>query len=985
MTDSSTLNRVDGALAALAQLGITQPRLSNDSRRVNRGDVFVAYPGARMDGRFYIAEAFERGAVAVLAEAEGLQENGASGPVVPVHGLQHILGELSARVQGHPSAQLSLVGVTGTNGKTSTTNWIAAALNSAEQRCAVIGTLGNGFPPALDPASNTTPDALQLHTLLVRYRDAGAAVCAMEASSIGLDQGRCDGARFEVAVFTNLTRDHLDYHGTMGAYAAAKKRLFLWPGLKAAVVNLDDPLGAELLADMSAPRRIAYTLNGKTAPEGVELLRAADIGETARGIGFTLHWGRQRYAIDAPVVGRFNVANLLAVAGTLLVLGVEADELPRLLSSVTPPPGRMQRYGGVQAPLVAVDYAHTPDALENALAALRPAATARGGQLICVFGCGGDRDRGKRPLMGEAAVRLADGVWLTSDNPRSEDPEKILDDIAEGARGARREVDRRTAIEQAIAQADERDVILVAGKGHEDYQEVHGRKLPYSDAMTVNVALAARRDLLEQRYARGQTGMFTLTEASIAMQGELAASAGMAERCFLKVSTDSRQGNEGALFVALMGERFDAHDFVADVCKQGATAAVVRKDRMVDLAECGLPLIGVDDTRLALGRLANAWRRRFTIPVLAVTGSNGKTTTKDMVTCILRAQVRAEGGDPERAVLATQGNLNNDIGVPLTLLRLNAQHRYAIIEMGMNRPGEIGYLSAMVQANAAVVTNALRAHLEGMGSTQAVATEKGAIYEHLRHDGTAVIDAASHFAPQWQTQAGARRTLHFAFNQPDVAADVRTVPSVAPQGHDALTALTLHHAGGVAPVFLRVPGRHNQHNATTAAALCLAGGIPLGAVASGLSAFEGVKGRLQIKRGLGDVLLIDDTYNANPDSMRAAIDVLAESPRPRVLVLGDMGETGANGESLHDEVVAYARECSIDALYVLGSAMHGAVGRIGFGIPCATPEAAAEAVLVTQSAGGTTLVKGSRFMKMERVVSLLEPSKTNDKEGAACC
>ena len=496
----SLASRARELVARLRAQGVAPLRLCNDSRRVQRGDVFVAYPGAKSDGRTFIADVLERGAAVVLAEAEGLAAVAGLGTVDrarlwPVSGLRELLGELAAAVHGHPASRLQLIGVTGTNGKTSSTQWIATTLTAAGLRCAQIGTLGNGFPGELDASANTTPDALTLHAELARYLDAGAAACAMEVSSIGLDQGRCNGASFATAVFTNLTRDHLDYHGDMATYAAAKRRLFVWPGLANAVINLDDPFGRELLALTVARRKIAYTLGQAGPGDADTLLSAGKIEHTTLGLKFELRVDGRAYTVEAPVVGDYNVANLLAVAGALLAAGVAEADLARLLSGVEPPPGRMQRYGGANAPLVAVDYAHTPDALENALAALRAAARQRAGRLLCVFGCGGDRDRGKRPLMGEVASRLADVVWVTSDNPRSEEPAAIIAEIMAGAStGARVEIDRRAAIGAAIAEADAADVLLVAGKGHENYQEVHGKKLPYSDALVVNAALAAWRE-----------------------------------------------------------------------------------------------------------------------------------------------------------------------------------------------------------------------------------------------------------------------------------------------------------------------------------------------------------------------------------------------------------------------------------------------------------------------------------------------------------
>lgn len=479
-------------LQQLAAAGISPRRLVNDSRKVGRGDVFLAYPGAVSDGRNYITAALAAGAAAVLWESRDFAWNPAWPVVnVGVHGLRQLAGELADLIDGQPSAHLDLIGVTGTNGKTTCTQWLAEALTALDRRCAVIGTLGNGFPGNLAPSLNTTPDALDLHASLADYRRDGAQACAMEVSSIGLDQGRCTGARFKVAVLTNLSRDHLDYHRTMSAYEAAKRPLFLWPGLAAAVVNLDDPFGRRLAADSTAPLRIGYTL--EDSPVAVDwLLRATDLQTRPDGQSFRLLAPQGEADIHTPVLGRYNVANLLAVAGTLLALGQPFTAVVEQLQALTPPAGRLESLGGQGEPLVVVDYAHTPDALDNALAALRPVAAARGGELVCVFGCGGDRDPGKRPQMGEIAVKRADKVWLTSDNPRSEDPLAILADIAVGAPAAAQQPDRAAAIHAAITAARPADVVMLAGKGHEPYQEVAGRRLPFSDLAVARAALAAR-------------------------------------------------------------------------------------------------------------------------------------------------------------------------------------------------------------------------------------------------------------------------------------------------------------------------------------------------------------------------------------------------------------------------------------------------------------------------------------------------------------
>jgi UDP-N-acetylmuramoyl-L-alanyl-D-glutamate--2,6-diaminopimelate ligase len=475
-----------GILSQLERRGIRVTGLCADSRRVRPGDVFVAMPGHRVDGRAFVADAVARGAVAVLHEAGVAVE--ATVPTVAVAGLAALAGELAHLVYGRPSERLWMAGVTGTNGKTSVSQWIAQALGLFDCKCAVIGTLGNGFPGRLEESPNTTPDAITLHRSLADYIDQGAVACAMEVSSIGLDQGRVAGVSFDAAVFTNLSRDHLEYHGTMAAYGAAKEKLFDWPGLSAAVVNLDDPFGARLDERLAGRvRTIGYSLEGKVSRG--ETLAAEHLAMTATGLAFSLRGMR----FEAPVVGRFNAANLLAVIGALLAGDESLQDIAAVLPRLTPPPGRMQAVGGAGQPLVVVDYAHSPDALEKALAALRETARARGGRLVCVFGCGGDRDPGKRPLMGGVAERLADRVLVTSDNPRSEDPAAIAAAIGAGMNTLPAvELDRAAAIRRAVAEADAADVILLAGKGHEPYQEIAGVRQAFSDADQARAALEGR-------------------------------------------------------------------------------------------------------------------------------------------------------------------------------------------------------------------------------------------------------------------------------------------------------------------------------------------------------------------------------------------------------------------------------------------------------------------------------------------------------------
>jgi UDP-N-acetylmuramoyl-L-alanyl-D-glutamate--2,6-diaminopimelate ligase len=456
----------------LAAQGAMIERLSSDSRRCAPGVAFLAYPGEASDGRAYIADAVARGAAAVLWEKKGFDWRAEwRVPNLPVEGLKHQASALAHELYGRPSKSLWVCGVTGTNGKTSCSQWLAALLDQA----VVIGTLGAGFPGRLSAATNTTPDAVETQFLLKSFREQGAKAVAMEVSSHGLVQGRVSAVRFACALFTNLTHDHLDYHGSMANYAAAKARLFEMPGLETAVLNLDDPLGVELARRLAGRvRTIGYSLSPRDVPVDEAIVA-----------------GRQVDPASIPVLGRFNVANALGVLGCLLAKGIPVKEGARLLAKLPPVPGRMQRVG--EEPLVVIDYAHTPDALDNVLQALRPVAAARGGHLAVVFGAGGDRDPSKRPMMGAVAARLADRVVVTSDNPRGEDPLAIIGDIRKGIAVAHEvEADRSRAIEKAIVESNPPDVVLIAGKGHETYQEIAGRRVHFSDQEQARAALARR-------------------------------------------------------------------------------------------------------------------------------------------------------------------------------------------------------------------------------------------------------------------------------------------------------------------------------------------------------------------------------------------------------------------------------------------------------------------------------------------------------------
>lgn len=472
-------------ISLLNQLGVTIHRVEVDSRRLFPGDIFLAYPGSVTDGRNFIPVALQAGTAAILWDPVGnfIWQPTWSVPNLAVPYLREHAGVIASHVYQYPSQRMNVIGITGTNGKTSIAHGLAQAFSLLGHKAALIGTVGSGFYGALTEVAHTTPDPVILQQKLFEYYRQEARVVTVEVSSHALEQGRVNGVHFSTALFTNLTRDHLDYHGTMEAYGAAKARLFYWEGLKHAIVNVDDPFGARLAAGID--NQVETIRYGSQSGD----VRALSLQTSLEGLRLTTAtpWGKAE--ICSPLLGRFNALNLLACLATLCVNGVSLSDAAHILSQIQPAYGRMQRMGGGNEPLVIIDYSHTPDALEKALVT---AAELCGEphRLYCVFGCGGERDVGKRPLMGRIAQRIADTVVVTSDNPRTEDPQAIINDILAGMRlPVQCEVDRELAIHWAITQAQKNDIVLIAGKGHEEYQDVSGIKRSFSDLKVAEQAL----------------------------------------------------------------------------------------------------------------------------------------------------------------------------------------------------------------------------------------------------------------------------------------------------------------------------------------------------------------------------------------------------------------------------------------------------------------------------------------------------------------
>ena len=961
--------------------------LVSDSRLVRPGDGFVAWSGAASDARRHVAQAVQRGATACLVEAQGAHAwDFAGAPVASFNGLQKALGPLVAAFFEGGTTRIPVFAITGTNGKTSSAWWLAQALAALAPTpaCAgFIGTLGCGLlgsgapsdASGLDSTGLTTPDPVTLHAALQRFATQGARGCAIEASSIGLQEHRLDGLPIDCAIFTNFSQDHLDYHGSMDAYWAAKAALFAWPGLRSAVINIDDQRGASLAAELSDKGLDLWTCSGSQRAR----LQACDIRSSGTGMVFAVREAGEQHTVHSPVAGNYNVANLLGVIAALRSQGIPLAQAATACSGLQAPPGRMQAVAAPDSnPLVLVDYAHTPDGLDQALAALRPVATARGGKLWCVVGCGGDRDAGKRPRMGAVAAQGADHVVFTSDNPRSEDPQQILAQMVatlEPSDHWQVQPDRAAAIAGAVQSMHDRDLLLLAGKGHEATQEIAGQRLPFDDRVQARSALAARAN---SRLTLGHL-------AALIPHSQLSADPGTP---WLRIHTDSRSTQAGDVFLALRGEKFDANQFLPQALDRGAVA-VVCEPQPAGAPGAALPRIEVPDTQQALSASAAAWRAQWHLPLIGVTGSNGKTTVTQMIASILHAHA------PQGAALATQGNLNNHIGVPLTVLRLRREHRIAVVELGMNHPGEIAQLSAVAQPTVALVNNAQREHLEFMHTVDAVAAENGAVITALPASGVAVFPADDAYAPLWRKLAGTRRVLTFSAQAKPAGEGVylqsarwgsgcwqlEAVAQLA--GHTETLAFDLH-----------IAGRHNVLNALAAAACALAAGVSAENVVRGLSSFVPVQGRsraLALQHAGRSITMVDDSYNANPDSVRAAIDVLAELPAPRLLVLGDMGEVGDQGPALHREAGAYAAAKGIETVLLSGDLSRHTHAAAPQSQHIDNMPALCAAAVQQLPQVGSILVKGSRFMRMEQVVAALtqacapQPQTAAQQGEAACC
>jgi murE/murF fusion protein len=938
----------------------------SDSREIEPGDVYVAVRGIRADGHAFVPAAIARGAAAVVVE----HPVEAAVPQVIAPDGAAALGVLVGRTLGDPARAMTLVGITGTNGKTTTTYLVESILATAGAPTGVIGTVeyrwrGRDGERHEAPAPYTTPTPQVLHETFAKMRGAGCSHVVMEVSSFALSMARVAGVTFAVGAFSNLTQDHLDVHGSMAAYRDAKRRLFSHhlaaagaadrpaagaadrPAAGTAVLNIDDPEG-EAMAQAAPGRVLRVSAEGRPAD-----VRVVEQRSTVRGIWARIATPRGELTVEArPLIGHYNVANVALAVGIAEALGLPHPVIARGIAELRRVPGRVERVDNPAELDIFVDYAHTPDALRNVLTALRPLTRRR---LICVFGCGGDRDPTKRPRMGAEVARLADLAVVTSDNPRTEDPAAIIDQILAGIpRPFAVDIDRARAIRAAIDEAVPGDVVVIAGKGHEDYQIIGTTKHHFDDCEHAAAAALTRETRPVAELAADAAGHVA--------PGSGPGSAG--EPAIHRVVIDSRIASPGDLYVAIRGETHDGHAFCRAAVLAGASAVMV--ERAVEVAA---PAITVADTRLALGGLAHAHRRRWPGALIAITGSAGKTTTKELT----RAALALAG-----PTLAADGSLNNETGVPLTVLGLRHFHAFGVVEMGMRGAGQIEYLTRIAEPDVAVVVNAGTAHIELLGSTDAIAAAKAEIWLGLRDGGTIVRPAGDDRLAAWAARhrPGARQ-LTFGEAGADVAL-------VGYRATDTGGELELDVLGQRQPLSLGLVGKHAALDACCALAAALAAGAGVDLALRGLARARPPAMRGEVIELAGRKLIVD-CYNANPASMAAALHALAERAHSlggehdhghghghgptAVAVLGDMLELGDHGPAAHHEIGALARELHVGviALGTLGAAIAKSAG----GELVDTVDDAARRALARTRPGDWILLKASRGMRLERVLEAI--------------
>lgn len=913
--------------------------LTCDSRKVRPGFLFAALTGSSADGRAFIAQALQAGATAILAP---------TGTQLPKHSAARLIEDDNTRRRFSQMAAAFyheqpaiMTAVTGTNGKTSTADFTRQIWGGLGHKAASIGTLGIIAPTWDNAGGLTTPDPETLHANLANLAALGIDHGCIEASSHGLSQYRLDGVRLTAAAFTNLTRDHLDYHGSMTQYGQAKHRLFseVLPLDGVAVINADSPDAAQFIAAAAQRKILTYGLNGSD-------IRLENVTPVAEGQILTLTVLGQTSQVTLPLAGTFQAWNALAALGLVIASGGEPQAATAQLTRLNGVPGRLQKVATRNSGAsIYVDYAHTPDALATILTALRPHVTGNG-RLICLFGCGGDRDAGKRPEMGAIAQAQADLVYVTDDNPRSEDPVLIRRAILAACPQAIEIGERARAIREAIANLRQGDVLVLAGKGHERGQIIGSVTLPFDDAEEAKLAVTAL----------DSTALWTSAEIIKATGASPQTNTWSAKG----VSIDTRTLAPGDLFIALTGPNHDGHDHLDAAATAGAVAALVH-----DTITTSLPLVHVTDTTQALDRLGHFARNRSTAKIVAVTGSVGKTGTKDMLRLTLGQQAPTH---------ATLGNLNNQLGAPLSLARMPRDTAYGVFELGMNHTGELTPLTRMVRPHVVVITAIEMAHSEFFADTAAIADAKAEIFLGVEPGGTAILPRdTGHYdrLRQKAVEAGIGTILSFgSTSDADARLQSFTLQAESTQVIASINGTAISYTIGAV-------GGHWANNSLAVLLAVQALGGDVTHAAQTLSQLTPPKGRGN-RFSRNGVQIIDESYNASPASMSAAITALGAAPLPaaarRIAVLGDMLELGAQSPELHAGLAQHITQWGIDLVFTAGPLMaglHKALPPHLQGGHADSSDGVIALVLGALRPGDVVMVKGSAGSKMSRVVEAL--------------
>ncbi len=910
--------------------------IASSSKDVKEGFIFVPLKGEKFDGADFISDAIKNGAKLVIADR--LMQTPV--PFVKVDDARLVLARLSNLI--YPSSEVKKIAVTGTNGKTSIAFFVYQLLKQCQIKVASIGTLGVYVDDVLEKGQMTTPDSVTLCKKLNELQKKEVKAVIMEASSHGLSQKRLDGFSFSCAGFTNLTRDHLDYHKSMQNYFEAKVYLFssLLDQNGVAVLNADDDRFFDLKT-VCEERNISVFSYGYNGSD----LKIEKIESCEEGQKLTIKTKKGTKEIKIGVFGSFQVYNMLCAVGLVSRMGIDVDNILLKLADLKAPKGRLELISTHKGGKIFVDYAHTPDALENVLKSLRPHTR---GRLSVLIGCGGNRDSGKRSIMGKIADKYADVVYITDDNPRFENPIDIQNAIKSACPKGIMVSDRREAICQAVQNLSEKDTLVVCGKGHETGQIIEGVTYPFDDTA----------EILRAVQINSQPLIWDRISLSEALNVEVSSASQITG-----ISIDTRTLVPGDLFIAFKGEKQDGHQYVKTAIEKGASLCLV--EHLVDGVFSNRQ-IEVPNTMRALEKMALYARKRSKARFIAITGSSGKTTTKEM----LKACLSSKG-----LVSATKGNFNNEIGVPITLASIPPEAKYAVVELGMNHKGEISKLTKMVQPDVSVITMVGTAHQEFFDTPDGIALAKAEIFDGQKEGAIAILNRNTSFFEVLKKKAEEKKLKILTFGE---ASDADIILKETVIQNDCLVRMTYQNEDYAYRIcFL---GKHFAMNSLAVLGAVSALDIDMKDVLLAIEKTTPIKGRGLIKKVKlskgGFITLIDDCYNANPSSMIASLQVLGSQKKGRrVAVLGQMMELGENAPKMHANLLSSIFENQIEKVFLIGPLMKN--------LSCILPSEVlggyfetirelTNALKMYLTEGDVVLVKGSNSVGLNKVVSELE-------------